>query len=140
MEHESVLRYLDNLGQRTTPSGAVALKLRTALAAHMAFEEAVEMPPLVLLPELAKGIVRPDMRWAIEMSDKVLAAHDKIQGYHNAITAAALGLQDAAESEHDEVTVGFVRDVAADDLGDAEVTEPIILLIGTFLRSRLPPQ
>jgi hypothetical protein len=140
MEHESVLAYLQHIAERTTPSGKAAQRLLDVLRAHMANEEAFILPPLTLLPALAQGKVTPDMRWALAMSDRLAAEHDAIQRAHAAITEATVALQIAAEDEKDQITVGFARDVAADDLGDMEITEPTVLLIGETLRTRLPAQ
>ncbi len=140
MEHESVMHYLNHIAERTTPSGAAARRLIAVLTEHMKAEETFILPPLTLLPALAAGKVTPDMRWAISMSDRVRTEHDTLQRMHNAFTEAAVALQTAAEDEHDDVTVGFVRDLAADDLNDMEVTEPTVIIIGDLLRLRLPPQ
>lgn len=140
MEHESTLHYLGHLAERNSPTGKAARHLIDVLKPHMANEEAFILPPLTLLPALAKGKVTPDMRWAIAMSDRLEAEHDTIQRAHAAITEATIALQIAADAEKDEATVGFAHDLAADDLGDMEITEPTVLLIGDVLRARLPPQ
>jgi hypothetical protein len=140
MEHESVMHYLHGIAERKTATGEAAQKLILLLQKHMALEEEFVMPPLVLLPALASGKVRPDMRWAIAMADRVRNERDTLLQLHTAITEGALVLQAAAEEEQDHATVGFVRDLAADDLADVEITEPTVLLIGDVLRSRLPPQ
>lgn len=140
MEHESTLGYLEALAHRTTPTGAAALRVMEVMKAHMAVEEEFILPPLTLLPSLAAGTVTPDMRWAIAMSDRVRAERNNLQQMHAGITAAILDLKAAAEAENDEATVGFTKDLAADDLSDVEITEPVVLIIGDLLRSKLPPQ
>jgi hypothetical protein len=140
MEHESVLGYLRKVAERTTPSGAAARDLIVLFNKHMAIEEEYILPPLTLLPSIAAGKITPDMRWAIPMSDRVRAEKDHLQQVHNEITLGILALKDAAEAEHDESTVGFATDLAADDLGDVEITEPTVILIGDILRAKLPPQ
>jgi hypothetical protein len=141
MEHESMLHYLNVLAERKTATGAAARNLLDVLHKHMAVEAEFVLPPLVLLPTIAAGKVTPDMRWAIPMSDRVKAEqHGKLLQLHTTITEAALALQQAAEDDGDQATVGFVRDVAGDDLNDVEVTEPTVILIGETLRSKLPPQ
>ena len=140
MEHESTLAYLGKLSQRTTPTGAAARHLTAVMKAHMALEEEFVLPPLTLLPSLAAGTVTPDMRWAIAMSDRVRADKQKLQQVHAGITAANLDLLQAAKAEGDEATVGFCKDLAADDLADVETTEPTVILIGEILRAKLPPK
>lgn len=138
MEHDSVLAYLGKISQRTTPTGAAAKHLAEVMKAHMALEDEFILPPLSLLPAIADGTVTPDMRWAIAMSDRVKANKEKLQQSHAAITAANLALMQAAQEEHDEITVGFSKDLAADDLADVEVTEPTVIVIGEILRAKLP--
>jgi hypothetical protein len=139
MEHESVLAYLTMIAARKSATGKAAQKLLDVMKEHMAFEEAVVLPPLVLLPDISEGKITPDMRWAIALSDQVKAEQQgKLLRLHSAVTDAALVLQQAAEDEQDHVTVGFVRDLAADDLGDREITEPTVIMIGEVLRSKLP--
>jgi hypothetical protein len=139
MEHESVVAYLSNIATRKSATGKAAQKLIDVLKEHMAFEEAVVLPPLVLLPEISAGKITPDMRWAIALSDQVKADQQgKLLRLHTAFTEAALDLQQAAEDEQDHATVGFVRDLAADDLADREITEPTVILIGEVLRAKLP--
>jgi hypothetical protein len=140
MEHESVMNYLHKIAERKTPTGVAAQKLIVLMEQHMALEQEFVLPPLVLLPALASGKVRPDMRWAIAMADRVRNERDTLLQFHTGITEGALVLQAAAEEEQDHATVGFVRDLVADDLSDLEITEPTVLLIGEVLRSRLPAQ
>ncbi len=136
-EHESVMAYLHGIAAKPTPEGAAAQKVIDMLKPHMAKEEAFILPPLVLLPDLAAGKVSPDMRWAIEMADRVKAEQAALLKIHQGLSDAFIVLLDAAEAAGDEVTVGFTKDLAADDLGDREVTEPTTILIGEFLRSHL---
>ena len=139
-EHEGVLRYLRNIAKRPTPEGAAAQKVIDLLVPHMAMEEEIVLPPLVLLPDLAAGKVTPDMRWAIGLADRLKAEQRHFLQIHEGLSDAFIELLGAASEADDDGTVAFTKDLAADDLGDREVTEPTTLLIGKFLRSRLPAQ
>lgn len=136
-EHESVVGYLRGIAARPGPEGVAAQKVLDLLLPHMAKEESFILPPLILLPEIAAGKVTPDMDWAIEMADRVKTQQAELLKIHQGLSDAFIGLLDAAEAAGDEVTVGFTKDLAADDLGDREVTEPTTILIGEFLRSHL---
>jgi hypothetical protein len=138
-EHESTLNYLRSIAARPTPEGAAAQKVIDLLTPHMAKEEEFVLPPLVLLPELSAGKVTQDQRWAIPLADRVKAEQAELLKIHEALSNAFIELLQAAEAENDEVTVGFTKDLAADDLGDREVTEPTTILIGEFLRLKLEP-
>ena len=139
-EHEGVLRYLRNIAKRSGPEGAAAQKVLDLLEPHMAIEEEIILPPLILLPELAAGKVTPEMRWAIGLADQLRAKQPDMLKIHEGLSDAFIGLLGAADDAGDENTVAFTKDLAADDLGDREITEPTTLLIGKFLRARLPAQ
>lgn len=81
-DHESVMAYLRKIAARPTPEGPAAQKVIDLLVPHMAKEEALILPPLVLLPVLATGKVTPDMRWAIEMADRVKAEQAELLNIH----------------------------------------------------------
>ncbi len=140
LEHKSVLAYLRRIAEKPTAEGAAAQKVIDLLVPHMAKEEEFILPPLTLLPELAAGKVTPDMRWAIPLAERVQKEQAALLKIHDGLSEAFIALLDAAETENDEVTVGFTKDLAADDLGDREVTEPLTILVGKVLRSRLPAQ
>ena len=140
LEHKSVLAYLRRIAEKPTAEGAAAQKVIDILVPHMAKEEEFILPPLTLLPEMAAGKITPDMRWAIAMTDRVKAEQADLLKIHDGLSEAFIELLGAADAAGDDVTVGFTKDLAADDLGDREVTEPLIVLIGKVLRSRLPAQ
>ena len=139
-EHMSQLNYLRMIAARATPEGKAAQKVLDVIEPHMARENSSILPPLTLLPELAAGKVSQDMRWAIAMADLVKAEQAALLLNHEALSNVLIDLLDAADEAGDENTVAFAKDMAGDDLGDREITEPTIILIGKFLRSRLPAQ
>ena len=137
-EHEGVLRYLHRIADRPTPVGTAARKVLDLLEPHMAVEEELVLPPLVLLPDIAAGKVTPEMRWAIVLADRLQTRQAGMLRTHEALSDAFIALMDAAQTENDQDTVNFTQDMAADDLGDREVTEPLVIVIGKVLRGRLP--
>ena len=139
-EHTGILRYLRTIAERPAPVGPAAQKVLDVLVPHMAKEEEFILPPLTLLPDMAAGKVTPDMRWAIAMADRVETEEADLVHMHEALSDAFIGLLDAAEAANDAVTAQFTKDLASDDLGDREVTEPLTILIGKILKKRLPPQ
>ena len=137
-EHISQLGYLRTLAARPTPVGKAAQKVLDVLQPHMAREELYILPPLMLLPDLAAGKVTPDMRWAVAMAELVKAEQAALLHSHEDLSNALIELLDAAQEAGDEATIGFTKDMAGDDLSDREITEPTTILIGKFLRGRLP--
>jgi hypothetical protein len=140
MEQENDLAFLAKLSERPGPVGAAARNLTVLLKEHIALENEFVLPPLTLLPQLAAGKVSPDMRWALVLSDKLRAEENEVRDKHNELTLAFIALKDAAQEEHDPGVEGFASDLAADDLSDVDITEPTVLLIGDWLRLKLPPQ
>jgi hypothetical protein len=140
MEHEGDIAALTKLAARPGPVGVAAKNLIDLLKPHMEAEDEFILPPLVLLPQLAAGKATPDMRWAIAMADRLKAEEGNVRAMHQGLTEAFIALKDAGEQEHDASVEGFASDLAADDLADVDITEPTVLMIGDWLRLKLPPQ
>ena len=140
VEHDNTLQQLTHLAQR---KGAVGVAARDALVLfkrHTQREQEYILPPLTLLPLLADGKVSPDMRWAIDMADRVRKEREEIFIEHTRITDAMNTLAAAAQRLHDTEALDFARGAAADSLNDVELLEPMTVVIGDYLRAKLPPQ
>lgn len=138
LEHEDTLRQLEKL---TRHRGAVGDEARRALVLfrkHLQREEAYILPPLTLLPLLADGKVSPDMKWAIDMAARVKAERDEIFQEHTQITDAMNALAAAAQTAHDTAARDFARAAVADSLNDSELIEPMAIVIGDYLKTKLP--
>jgi hypothetical protein len=105
---------------------------------HAAREEEFIFPPLTLLPLLADGKVTPDMAWAIPMTDRVRAEREDIFVEHTRLTDALNLLVVAAARAHDSEARAFAEAMATDSLNDLEILQPMLLLIGDILHSKLP--
>lgn len=138
LEHVEVLARLTVFSRRRGPVGAEARKLLGLMKTHFQREEDFIMPPLTLLHALSRGQVTPDMKWAIAMADRVKAEREKIFEEHTRITEGQSLLLAAAERAHDAEVAEFARSAAADALADMELMEPMTVLIGDYLRSKLP--
>ncbi len=140
VEHRGILDYLHGIAGRPGAVGPAAQKVLDHLIPLVAKEDEIVLPPLVLLSTLAGGEVTPDMRWAVVLADRVKAERDTLRRGHEELKKALVALREAAAAVGDHHTVGFTKDLIADDLGSQEITEPTTILIGEFLRSRLPAQ
>ncbi len=96
------------------------------------------VPPLTLLPLLADGKVSPDVKWAIAMADRVKAEREQIFQEHTQITDAMNALGTAAQKAHDTAAFDFARTAAADSLNDIELLEPMTIVVGSYLKAKLP--
>lgn len=138
LEHEETIRHLTAIARRRAPVGTIAAKALEVMRKHHIQESAFILPPLTLLQSLSEGKVSPDMRWAIAMADKVKAEKEQIFAVHVRITELMTELRVAAEKAKDEDAKEFAVTAVADALNDMEVQEPTTMLIGEYLRVKLP--
>jgi len=138
IEHEEAIEQLNALAKHRGAVGEEARKLIVLFKRHHAREREYILPPLTLLPALARGEVTPDMRWALEMAERVKADSEEIYREHTEITDACNALRAAAVRNHDHVAKEFAEQAVADSLNDMELLEPTVLVIGEVLRSKLP--
>jgi hypothetical protein len=137
-EHEETLKHLAVLARRPGQVGSVARKALGLFKRHIEREQAYILPPLTLLPDIADGKATPDMAWALAMADRVKADREAIFNEHTQVTDAMNALFIAAERAHDKDAMEFARAAEGDSLNDIEILEPAVLLVGDYLRSRLP--
>ena len=138
VEHEDTLEQLTTLSKRRTAVGAEARKALALFKKHIQREEEYILPPLTLLPDLADGKITPDMKWAIAMADRVKAEREQIFLEHTQITDAMNALATAARQAHDVDALHFAQSAVADSLNDIELLEPMTMVIGDYLRAKLP--
>lgn len=138
-EHAETIARLQTLSQRPGQVGVVARQALALYRQHEARESAYILPPLTLLPDLANGKATPDMAWALAMTDKVKAERAEIFAEHTKVTDIANALLAAGERAHDAEAIEFAKAAVADSLNDIEILEPTVVLIGDYLRARLPP-
>jgi len=79
------------------------------------------------------------MRWAIAMADRIKSDREIIFAEHTTITAWMNELAEAARRAHQQDVLDLARSLVADSLNDTEVMEPAAIVIGEYLRSKLPP-
>ena len=139
VEHKDTLDRLTALASRSGEVGQEARKALALFKAHTAREQEFILPPLTLLPELAAGKVTPDMAWALTMADRVKAERDQIDQEHVQVTDAMTALYNAGKRAKDKEAMDFALSGVADSLNDSELLEPMVIMIGDTLRSKLHP-
>lgn len=138
VEHQETIERLTILTHRPGAIGVEARKAMTLFKAHIARENEFILPPLTLLPVLADGKVTPDMRWALAMCDRVKAEREQIFQEHARITDSMNALAAAARATHDKTAQEFAEAAVGDSLNDMELLEPMVIVIGDYLRTKLP--
>jgi hypothetical protein len=137
-EHAETMERLSILAKRPGQVGVEARKALEVFKRHAAREQEFILPPLTLLPLLADGKVTPDMAWAVAMADRVNAEREQIFQEHTEVTEVLNALVVAATRAHDNDAKEFAEAAAGDSLNDVEILEPTVLLIGDYLRGKLP--
>ena len=138
LQHQEDEAALADLSRRPAPVGPAAKAALDLLRQHHQREADYILPPLTLLPQIADGKVTPDMKWAVTMADQVKANREEIFQEHAKITDAMNTLLQAAEQAHNTAAAEFARGAVADSLEDMELEEPMTIVIGDYLRSKLP--
>ena len=137
LSHQDALQHLGALSKHPGKVGAVARETLALLKKHIAREKEYVMPPLTLLPYLADGKVTPDMAWAVTMADRVRADREVIFQEHVEMNTLLTELRDAGLKAKDHDAVDFATSESVDSLEDLEIQEPVVLLIGDYVKSHL---
>jgi hypothetical protein len=138
VEHDHTLEQLEMLSRRKTPVGAEARRALALFRQHLQREEEFILPPLTLLPQLADGKVSQDMKWAVTMAERVKAEREKTYQQHTQITDTMNALAAAARKAHDTEALDFAQGAVADSLNDIELLEPMSIVIGDYVKAKLP--
>lgn len=137
VQHDQIMTRLATFAKHQDPVGAAASKALAVLKAHYAKEEAFVLPPLGLLPRIAKGEISKDMKPAIAMGDRVRASWSEFQNDHIEITSLMNELIEAGMSTHNDELVRLATRIASQSLNHIEVVQPTTIFIGDYLRQRL---
>lgn len=138
-EHQETLDRLNVLAKRPGQVGVAARKALVLFRQHAAREQEYILPPLTLLPDIADGKATPDMAWALAMCDRVKADREAIFREHTDVIDVMNELMAAGTRAHDADAVEFAKSAAGDALNDLEILEPTVVMIGDYLRAKLPP-
>jgi hypothetical protein len=136
-QHEQIMNRLGAFAKESGPIGVAASRALVVLKDHYTKEEAFVLPPLGLLPRLAKGEVSKDMEPAIDMAARVRAALAELHNDHIQITSLMNELVEAGKSAGNDELVRLATRIANQSLNDIEVAHPTTIVIGELVRQRL---
>ena len=137
IEHEhlrSELRKALAAGGRT---GEAAERVLKVLRPHILLEEEFAIPPLTLLPRLARGEVTPDMRRYMTLAETLEAELPRMLDEHDLIVDALKGLMQMAQDEGYAGYADVARKMILHAQTEEEILYPASILIGKYLRSKL---
>jgi hypothetical protein len=136
-QHAQIIDRLASFARQSGPVGVTASKALAFIKDHYAKEEAFVLPPLGLLPRLAKGEVSNDMEPAIAMAERARSALGELHNDHIQITSLMNELIEAGKNERNDELVRLATRIANQSLNDIEVAQPMTIMVGEFLRQRL---
>ena len=118
-------------------TGQAARAVVRVLLPHVLKEEEYGIPPLSVLPRLARGEVTADMAWVIPRAEKLNAELPRMFQDHALIVTA---LQDLLRAATKEGHVGFARFAQKLILHaqmEEEVLYPASIVVGEYLKLKL---
>ena len=136
-EHEHLH---EQLAAATAAGGRTAEAARDVerhLAPHFEEENRYALPPLGLLPRLAKEGASEDMRPAIELARHVEQNFDRLLEEHAAIGRALDALEAAANAEGKPEAARFAAELRMHAQAEEELFYPTTVLIGRYLEREL---
>lgn len=87
---------------------------------------------------MAEGHVTPEMKAAVVMGERVKAEHDQLFEENTRITSALNELIAAAKDQHDQELIAFASHAGLRSLHEIEVLQPTTIVIGQYVKLRLP--
>ena len=136
-EHQALHDSLAALGREPGELGESARLVARLLAPHAGREEQFALPPLGLLPALARKELREDMAQVFAHTEWLRRNYETMLAEHRMILAALERLLAAARAA-DRAEVGeLAEQLALHARLEEEVLYPAALLVGEFLRLRL---
>jgi len=139
-EHEELHADLARAGQMPGLLGQTAREVARIMHPHFLREDEYAMPPLSLLPRLAKGHVTPDMADVLPLVARLKEEMPLMIDEHRAILGAVRAFAMAAESEGDEKCIRLAAELTVHAQLEEEVLYPTAILVGEFVKAKLQPR
>jgi len=136
-EHEELHEQLRKATREGGAVGEAAKALAKLMHPHFVKEDEYALPPLGLLPLLAKGSVTPDMTAVLKLTDTLKQELGEMLAEHKTIVAALQVLAEAARRENKPEYVAFAEKLILHAQTEEEVMYPAALLIGEYLKLKL---
>ncbi len=137
LEHELLNSELARARKFEGRTGVAAGVVAQLMHPHFVKEEQYVLPPLSLLPELAKGHVTPEMKPVTTMTNRLKVQLEAMLNEHRAIVSALKDLADAAEKEGHPELVDFTQRLMEHAQMEEQITYPAAILVGEFVKLKL---
>jgi hypothetical protein len=136
-EHEALHVTLGRAVKETGALGAAARGVEAVLHPHFQREEEIALPPLALLPRLARGETPPEMREVLRMTDQLEAELPKMLAEHEKVVAALNTFRREAVTAGRQEYVEFADELTLHAQNEEQVLYPAALLVGRFVKMQL---
>ena|SRR5688572_29893700 len=137
LEHDELHEQLRKATRESGDLGEAGKAVAKLMHPHFVKEEEYALPPLGLLPLLAKGTVTPDMAAALPMTDKLKAELGQMLAEHKSIVVALRNLADAARRANKPEHAEFAEKLILHAQTEEEVSYPTAILIGQYIKLKL---
>ncbi len=137
LEHQELHEEIWKATKVPGETGQAARAVVRVLLPHVLKEEEYGIPPLSLLPRLARGDVTPDMAWVIPRAEKLKAELPRMLQDHALIVAALQDLLRAATKEGHSGFARFAQKLILHAEMEEEVLYPASIVVGEYLKWKL---
>ncbi len=136
-EHEALHKALKTATGYSGKTGEAAKVVAKVLHPHFIKEEEYALPPLGLLPLLAKGKILPEMKPVISMTDKLKLELPEMLEEHKEIESALKELIKASKAENHPDATTFAEQLMEHAKTEETISYPTAILIGEYLKLKL---
>ena len=137
LEHKEMQEDLARATRAGGETERAAWQVTRVLFPHVYREEEFAMPPLLLLPRLARGEVTPDMESVLAKTEIMKVELPRMLAEHKAIVTALRKLLQAATAEGHPGFASFAQKLIQHAQMEEEVLYPASILVGEYLKLRL---
>lgn len=137
IEHDAIHEELARATRAGGKTAEAAAEVMKVLFPHVVLEEDFALPPLTLLPRLARGEVSSDMSRAMRQAELLEAELPRMLDEHRLIATALQKLLMAASAEQQTGYARFAQRLIIHAQTEEEILYPAAILVGKYLREKL---
>jgi hypothetical protein len=137
IEHDQLREELERASAVGGETAEAAQAVLAVLSPHMLLEEDLAIPPLKLLPRLARGEFTSDMESVLSTTETLKAELPRMLGEHALLVAALRRLLQAAVRERHDGYAAFAQKLILHAQQEEEVYYPASILVGEYVKLRL---
>lgn len=137
LEHEELHEQMVQATKLGGKTGAAATAVVKVLFPHVLLEEEFAIPPLSLLPRLARGEVTPDMARVLTQTELLKEELPRMLDEHRMIVAALQNLLQVATADQHIGYARFAQKLILHAQMEEEVLYPASIVVGEYLKLKL---